>query len=111
MLSPKTFRARLVEVIDQAQHFAALGPVGAGGSSGDSAQAFREGLDATERERECYSIPTPSHELRKWQSSRWHRKAQKGRKSGMTTVINQGDETPFNDSSLFLPGRPLSAYF
>jgi GINS complex subunit 3 len=56
-LSKKTFRARLVEVIDQAQHFAALGPVGAGGPSGDSAQAFREGLDATERERECCSIP------------------------------------------------------
>ncbi|RDB23139.1 DNA replication complex GINS protein PSF3 [Hypsizygus marmoreus] len=45
-----TFRARLVEVIDQAQHFAALGPVGAGGSNGDTAQAFREGLDTTERE-------------------------------------------------------------
>ncbi|KAG6890923.1 hypothetical protein C0995_000880 [Termitomyces sp. Mi166 len=51
--NPKTFRARLIEVIDQAQHFAALGPVGAGGSSGDTAQLFREGLDATEREREC----------------------------------------------------------
>ncbi|KAF8219976.1 GINS complex, Psf3 component [Tricholoma matsutake] len=46
----KTFRARLVEVIDQAQHFAALGPVGGGSASGDSAQAFREGLDATERD-------------------------------------------------------------
>ncbi|GLB33607.1 putative GINS complex protein [Lyophyllum shimeji] len=46
----KTFRARLVEIIDQAQHFAALGPVGAAGSSGDTAQLFREGLDATERE-------------------------------------------------------------
>ncbi|KAG7445875.1 uncharacterized protein BT62DRAFT_932219 [Guyanagaster necrorhizus] len=47
----KTFRERLVEVIDQAQHFAALGPAGGGGgSTGDTAQAFREGLDATERE-------------------------------------------------------------
>jgi GINS complex subunit 3 len=62
-LSQKTFRARLVEVIDQAQHFGALGPVGAGGSSGDSAQAFREGLDATERERECSSIPADFDEL------------------------------------------------
>lgn len=51
----KTFCARLVEVIDQAQHFAALGPAGAGGSSGDAAQAFREGLDTTERE--CESRP------------------------------------------------------
>ncbi|KAG7097165.1 hypothetical protein E1B28_004541 [Marasmius oreades] len=46
-----TFKGRLVEVIDQAQHFAALGPVGGGGGpTGDSAQAFREGLDVTERE-------------------------------------------------------------
>ncbi|KAK0490547.1 GINS complex, Psf3 component [Armillaria novae-zelandiae] len=50
----KTFRERLVEVIDQAQHFAALGPAGGGGgSTGDIAQAFREGLDGTERERKC----------------------------------------------------------
>lgn len=49
-LALQTFRNRLVEVIDQAQHFAALGPIGAGGSSGDTAQAFREGLDGTERE-------------------------------------------------------------
>ena len=36
--------------MDQAQHFAALGQAGAGGSSGNSAQLFREGLDVTERE-------------------------------------------------------------
>ncbi|KAF9468931.1 hypothetical protein BDZ94DRAFT_1244953 [Collybia nuda] len=45
-----TFRDRLVEIIDQAQHFAALGPAGGSGSTGDTAQAFREGLDASERE-------------------------------------------------------------
>ncbi|KAH7879550.1 hypothetical protein F5879DRAFT_933947 [Lentinula edodes] len=47
-----TFKGRLVDVIDQAQHFAALGPVGGGGGGGiDSApQMFREGLDTTERE-------------------------------------------------------------
>ncbi|PPQ99910.1 hypothetical protein CVT24_009591 [Panaeolus cyanescens] len=44
------FSGRLPEVIDQAQHFAALGRVGAGGPSGNTAQGFREGLDATERE-------------------------------------------------------------
>ncbi|KAJ3507556.1 hypothetical protein NLJ89_g6233 [Agrocybe chaxingu] len=49
MLS-KAFKDRLPEVIDQAQHFAALGQAGAGGSSGDIAQSFREGLDSTERE-------------------------------------------------------------
>lgn len=45
----KTFKARLVEAIDQAQHFAALGQ-GGGAGSGDAAQSFREGLDTTERE-------------------------------------------------------------
>ncbi|KAF8628178.1 hypothetical protein AX15_004059 [Amanita polypyramis BW_CC] len=43
----ETFKARHMEVIDQAQHFANLGPsVGGLGS----AQMFREGLDVTERE-------------------------------------------------------------
>jgi len=49
-LLTKTFRDRLAEVIDQAQHFAALGPAGGGGQSGDSALVFREGLEVTERE-------------------------------------------------------------
>ena len=53
LFTDETFRGRLVEIIDQAQHFAALGPSGGGGPTGDSAQAFREGLDGTEREREC----------------------------------------------------------
>ncbi|KAK2463144.1 hypothetical protein APHAL10511_004799 [Amanita phalloides] len=44
----ETFKARLTEVIDQAQHFANLGP--SVGGSKNSAQAFREGLDITERE-------------------------------------------------------------
>ncbi|KAJ8468232.1 hypothetical protein ONZ51_g9771 [Trametes cubensis] len=45
-----TFRARLPEVIDQAQHFASL-HAAAGPSSGDAgAAAFREGMDGTERE-------------------------------------------------------------
>ncbi|EAU84595.1 hypothetical protein CC1G_00114 [Coprinopsis cinerea okayama7 len=44
------FKARITELVDQAQHFAALGPGGAGGSSGDTAQLFRQGLDTTERE-------------------------------------------------------------
>ncbi|KAI0366357.1 GINS complex Psf3 component [Pilatotrama ljubarskyi] len=46
----KTFRARLPEVIDQAQHFASLQP-GSGTARGDvGAAAFREGMDGTERE-------------------------------------------------------------
>ncbi|KAF5333299.1 hypothetical protein D9611_002228 [Ephemerocybe angulata] len=46
----KAFKARVVELVDQAQHFAAIGAGGSGGSSGDVAQSFREGLDSTERE-------------------------------------------------------------
>jgi len=49
----QTFRDRLPEVIDQAQHFAVLGQAGAGGTSANTAQSFREGLDTTERERRC----------------------------------------------------------
>jgi GINS complex subunit 3 len=50
----QTFKDRLVEVIDQAQHFAAIGMSGGGSATGDAAAAFREGLDGTERERESY---------------------------------------------------------
>lgn len=39
----QAFKGRLLEVIDQAQHFAALGPAGGGGPSTDTAQSFREG--------------------------------------------------------------------
>ena len=47
----QAFKGRLVEMIDQAQHFATLGHGGPGGLLGSTAQAFREGLDNTERER------------------------------------------------------------
>jgi len=46
----KAFEHRLLEIVDQAQHFAALGQAGGDGSSGNSSQMFREGLDVTERE-------------------------------------------------------------
>ncbi|KAI1792988.1 GINS complex, Psf3 component [Ganoderma leucocontextum] len=48
----ETFRARLPEVIDQAQHFASLqASAGAGSRGGDASVAsFREGMDGTERE-------------------------------------------------------------
>ena len=49
-LSYQTFRARLPEIIDQAQHFASIHATG-GGRGGDAAiAAFREGMDGTERE-------------------------------------------------------------
>ena len=47
----QAFKKRVVELVDQAQHFAALGAGGSGGSSSDgSTQTFRQGLDITERE-------------------------------------------------------------
>lgn len=59
----QTFRARLPEIIDQAQHFASLqASTGAGSRGGDASVAsFREGMDGTERE--CgylISCPSPS---------------------------------------------------
>lgn len=59
-LSYQTFRNRLTEVVDQAQHFAALGAGGGGAAGGGpqstAAQAFREGLDATERESQSFVL-------------------------------------------------------
>jgi GINS complex subunit 3 len=57
------FRNRLVEIIDKAQHFAALGPAmaGAGGQSGKAALIFKEGLKVTERDR-GFSIIVSSSE-------------------------------------------------
>ncbi|KIJ70263.1 hypothetical protein HYDPIDRAFT_104950 [Hydnomerulius pinastri MD-312] len=65
-LLTQTFRGRLTEVIDQAQHFAALGPAGGGGPAGDAAQSFREGLDGTERQ--LFALAQDSAKRTK----RWH---------------------------------------
>ncbi|KAI0068899.1 GINS complex Psf3 component [Artomyces pyxidatus] len=70
----KTFRDRLVEVIDQAQHFAALGPAGGGGQSGDQALMFREGLDGTERE--LFALAQESAKRTK----QWYESSEKGRR-------------------------------
>ncbi|KAK7696620.1 hypothetical protein QCA50_001278 [Cerrena zonata] len=43
----KTFRSRLPEVVDQAQHFASITTSTAGSGSADPSGAFREGLDGT----------------------------------------------------------------
>jgi len=43
----KTFQHRVVDLMDQAQHF---GGSSEAGSSGQGGEDFREGLDATERE-------------------------------------------------------------
>lgn len=52
----QTFRARLPEVIDQAQHFASINASGGGVGASDGTLAFREGLDGTERERKLSSF-------------------------------------------------------
>lgn len=44
----QTFKNRVVDVMDQAQHFGGSGAVSS--SSGEEGHEFREGLDATERE-------------------------------------------------------------
>ncbi|KAF8525372.1 hypothetical protein JB92DRAFT_3087343 [Gautieria morchelliformis] len=47
----KTFHQRLVDVMDQAQHFGgSANSMGASSRSGDTGGEFREGLEATERE-------------------------------------------------------------
>jgi GINS complex subunit 3 len=55
----KTFHQRLVDVMDQAQHFGgSADSVGASSRSGDTGGDFREGLEATERECKstCYYL-------------------------------------------------------
>ncbi|KAI5894055.1 uncharacterized protein SCHCODRAFT_02623594 [Schizophyllum commune H4-8] len=69
----RTFHKRLLEIIDQAQHFAALGPVG-GGGSGNAAQSFREGLDATERD--LFTIAQESAKRTK----KWYEETERGRR-------------------------------
>ncbi|KAJ7283799.1 hypothetical protein C8J57DRAFT_1293614 [Mycena rebaudengoi] len=69
-----TFRKRLVEVIDQAQHFAALGPAGGVGPAGDSAQSFREGLEGTERE--LFALAQEGSKRMK----RWYEESDKARR-------------------------------
>ncbi|KAF7313630.1 hypothetical protein HMN09_00519400 [Mycena chlorophos] len=71
-LMTNTFRKRLVQVVDQAQHFSTLGP------AGDGAQSFREGLDGTERERERHISRIYPYLLTSLQCSRLPKKARNG---------------------------------
>lgn len=88
----QTFRGRLTEVIDQAQHFAALGPAGGGGPSGDATQSFREGLDVTEREREVELVNSHHAALMYSQYSYWHKKAPDEQSVGMKAVTKHAGE-------------------
>jgi len=74
-LLARTFKQRLLEVIDQAQHFAALGHASGGGAhSNDATQSFREGLDVTERE--LFGLAQESSKRTK----RWYESGDKGRR-------------------------------
>ena len=81
-------------MIDQAQHFAALGPAGGGGQSADSALAFREGLEVTERERESQItvVPTAGYTYLDLKSMLSRRKAQRRPNSGTSLWIGYGDD-------------------
>ncbi|KAF9520366.1 hypothetical protein BS47DRAFT_1323888 [Hydnum rufescens UP504] len=62
---PKTFRARLVDLIDQAQHFD--GTAGSTSASG-TGNEFREGLESTERE--IFALAQNSaHLMKTWHES------------------------------------------
>lgn len=88
----QTFRGRLTEVIDQAQHFAALGPAGGGGTSSDVTQSFREGLDGTEREREAEVFDSYHIALMCSQYSYWHKKASDEQNVGMRAATKHAGE-------------------
>ena len=83
----QTFRGRLTEIIDQAQHFAALGPSGGGGSIDDTTQSFREGLDGTERECELQADAPCPRTNASLQYLLWRRRAQNERNGGMKAMI------------------------
>lgn len=79
-------------MIDQAQHFAALGPAGGGGASSDATQSFREGLDVTERERGD-NLFNPHYAALKFpQYSCLHRKAPDKQNVGMKGVTKHAGE-------------------
>ncbi|KAL0949600.1 hypothetical protein HGRIS_009647 [Hohenbuehelia grisea] len=70
----KAFVARLTEIVDQAQHFAALGAAGSSRPGGDATSAFREGLDGTERE--LFSLAQESTR----RSKKWYEDHNKARR-------------------------------
>lgn len=52
-VQPQTFKARMIDLMDQAQHFGgAATSVGVGNDGENGGGDFREGFEATERERE-----------------------------------------------------------
>ncbi|KZT13133.1 GINS complex Psf3 component [Laetiporus sulphureus 93-53] len=78
----KTFRARLTQVIDQAQHFASIHAAAASGTGGgisalasdEATMSFREGLDGTERE--LFVLAQDST----WRTKRWYETSDRPRR-------------------------------
>ncbi|THH03588.1 hypothetical protein EW145_g6162 [Phellinidium pouzarii] len=67
-LLKETFKRRLVDVMDQAQHFGALGASSGGAGHGQVGEGFREGLDGTERE--LFALAQESSKLvKQWYES------------------------------------------
>ncbi|KAL5476509.1 PSF3_1 [Sanghuangporus weigelae] len=63
-----TFKQRLADIMDQAQHFGALGANAGGAVQGQAGQEFREGLDGLERE--LFALAQESAKLTKqWYES------------------------------------------
>jgi GINS complex subunit 3 len=80
-----------MEIIDQAQHFAVSGHGSSSSAHDDTAAAFREGLDGTERESEwihCRKVAREANSLAVFalaqasarQTKQWYDSTDKGRR-------------------------------
>ncbi|KAH8118327.1 GINS complex, Psf3 component [Phellopilus nigrolimitatus] len=70
----ETFKQRLVDIMDQAQHFGALGASAGGAGHGQAGEDFREGLDGTERE--LFALAQESAKLTK----QWYESSDKAKR-------------------------------
>ncbi|KAL5530198.1 PSF3 [Sanghuangporus sanghuang] len=69
-----TFKQRLVDIMDQAQHFGALGANAGGAVQGQAGEEFREGLDGLERE--LFALAQESAKLTK----QWYESSDKAKR-------------------------------
>ncbi|PAV20945.1 GINS Psf3 component [Pyrrhoderma noxium] len=69
-----TFKDRLIEIMDQAQHFGALGASAGGAGQGQAGEDFREGLDGSERE--LFALAQESARLTK----QWYESSDKAKR-------------------------------
>ncbi|KAL5508034.1 PSF3 [Sanghuangporus vaninii] len=69
-----TFKQRLIDIMDQAQHFGALGANAGGAVQGQAGEEFREGLDGLERE--LFALAQESAKLTK----QWYESSDKAKR-------------------------------